>query len=277
MSTIAKKYYWLKLKNDWFDSKIVKKLRRMAGGDTYTIIYLKMQLLSLKNEGRLYYEGIEESFVEELALDLNENSDDVKMTVAFLTSNGLLETLETDEFLLNEVPLAICSESESATRVRKYRQKAKALQCNGDVTECNGDVTKCNTDIDIELDIELEKDIDTCAEQKCSTPEPEPIITLPLNTGEEFPIFQCDLNEFAELYPAVDILQAMRGMRGWLITNPTRRKTKRGIRRFINSWLAKEQDKGGTRGYKNNTQSNSKSMTTEEYMKSTAGWWDDDK
>lgn len=240
-----------------------------------------MQLLSLKNEGKLYYEGIEESFVEELALDLNENSDDVKMTVAFLTSNGLLETLETDEFLLNEVPLAICSESESATRVRRHRQKAKALHCNGDVTERNGDVTKCNTDIDIDIDIELEKelekDIDTCAEQKSSTPEPEPIITLPLNTGEEFPIFQCDLNEFAELYPAVDILQAMRGMRGWLITNPTRRKTKKGIRRFINSWLAKEQDRGGTRGYKTNTQSNSKSMTTAEYMESTAGWWDDDK
>lgn len=252
---IAKKYYWLKLKNDWFDSKIIKKLRKIAGGDTYTIIYLKMQLLSLKNEGKLYYEGIEESFVEELALDLNENSDDVKMTVAFLTSNGLLETLESDEFLLNEVPIAICSESESATRVRRHRQKTKALQCNSDVTECNGDVTKCNTDIELEKELELKKDIDTCAEQECSTPEPEPIITLPLNTGEEFPIFQSDLNEFAELYPAVNILQAMRGMRGWLITNPTRRKTKRGIRRFINSWLAKEQDKGGTKGYSEGEQS----------------------
>lgn len=243
MITIAKKYYWLKLKNDWFDSKIVKKLRKIAGGDTYTIIYLKMQLLSLKNEGKLYYEGIESTFVEELASDLNENADDVKMTVAFLQSHGLLEMVETDEYILTEVPVAIGSETASAERVRRSRQKKKALQCNDNVTDCN-------TDIDI--DIELEKDIyNTCAELESSTPEPEPIITLPLNTGEEYPIFQCNIDTFAELYPAVDILQAIRNMKGWLITNPARRKTKRGINRFINSWLAKEQDRGGSKNYKN--------------------------
>lgn len=69
---MAKKYYWLRLKDDWFNSKVIKKLRKIAGGDTYTIIYLKMQLLSLKNEGKLYYEGVEDSFEEELALDLDE-------------------------------------------------------------------------------------------------------------------------------------------------------------------------------------------------------------
>lgn len=51
---MAKKYYWLKLRNDWFGDKRIKKLRSIAGGDTYTIIYLKMQLLSLKNEGKLF-------------------------------------------------------------------------------------------------------------------------------------------------------------------------------------------------------------------------------
>ena len=75
---------------------------------------------------------------------------------------------------------------------------------------------------------------------------------LPLNTGEEYPVFQSDIDEFAELYPAVDVLQAMRGMKGWLMTNPAKRKTKRGIQRFINSWLAKEQDKGGNSKYQRN-------------------------
>ena len=40
-----KKYYWLKLKEGFFEQKIIKKLRKIAGGDTYVIIYLKMQLL----------------------------------------------------------------------------------------------------------------------------------------------------------------------------------------------------------------------------------------
>ena len=43
---MAKRYYWLKLKDDYLDSPKIKKLRKIAGGDTYTIIYLKMQLLS---------------------------------------------------------------------------------------------------------------------------------------------------------------------------------------------------------------------------------------
>ena len=69
-----KKYYWLKLKNDFFAQPRIKKLRRMAGGDTYTIIYLKMQLLSLENEGVIIFEGIEDDFIEELALTIDEDS-----------------------------------------------------------------------------------------------------------------------------------------------------------------------------------------------------------
>lgn len=90
---------------------------------------------------------------------------------------------------------------------------------------------------------------DFSSELENPVPEPEQktrVINLPLNTGEEYPIFQNDIDIFAELYPAVDILQAMRAMKGWLMTNPKKRKTKQGISRFINSWLAREQDKGGT-------------------------------
>ena len=49
---MGKRYYWLKLPDDFFRQKPIKKLRRIAGGDTYTIIYLKMLLVSLKNEGK---------------------------------------------------------------------------------------------------------------------------------------------------------------------------------------------------------------------------------
>ena len=48
------------------------------------------------------------------------------------------------------------------------------------------------------------------------------------------------------MYPAVDVIQQLRNMRGWLDANPAKRKTKRGINAFIVRWLAKEQDKGGT-------------------------------
>lgn len=74
---------------------------------------------------------------------------------------------------------------------------------------------------------------------------PPPAITLPLNTGAEFPIDEAQVREFADLYPAVDVMAQLRKMRGWLIANPSNRKTKAGVLRFVTRWLGKEQDKGG--------------------------------
>ncbi|MDD2979573.1 MAG: hypothetical protein PHN80_06320 [Hespellia sp.] len=79
-------------------------------------------------------------------------------------------------------------------------------------------------------------------------PEPS-VITMTLNSGAEYSVYQKDVEEWIELYPAVDVMQCLRSMKGWLNANPTKRKTEKGIRRFINTWLQKEQDSGGTKGY----------------------------
>lgn len=71
----------------------------------------------------------------------------------------------------------------------------------------------------------------------------EPVIRLPLADKTEHPITQSTVAEFQELYPAVDVVQQLRKMRGWLISNPRERKTKNGIMRFMNTWLSKEQDR----------------------------------
>jgi hypothetical protein len=90
---------------------------------------------------------------------------------------------------------------------------------------------------------------DVCAEQpQAAAPAPTPsneppVITLPLNKGE-YPVTQSQAAEWIELYPAVDIYQELRNMRGWLNANPKKRKTRTGTPRFINAWLSREQDKG---------------------------------
>lgn len=70
------------------------------------------------------------------------------------------------------------------------------------------------------------------------------VVTLPLNTGDEFPVTQATIDELAPLYPSVDVLGEIKRMRGWLIGNPTKRKTARGVMRFITTWLDQQQDKG---------------------------------
>lgn len=80
-------------------------------------------------------------------------------------------------------------------------------------------------------------------EIKDSNAGAEPLIGLPLNDGTEHQVTQEDLNEYSALYPAVNVMQELRDMRGWLLANPSRKKTKRGIKAFIRTWLSKEQDK----------------------------------
>ena len=72
-----------------------------------------------------------------------------------------------------------------------------------------------------------------------------PLITLPLNDGSEWPVSPELADQWRLLYPAVDVDQALRSMRGWLLANRPRRKTARGIERFAAAWLAREQDRGG--------------------------------
>ena len=157
----TKKYYWLKLKNDFFKNKKMKKLRKVAGGDTYTIIYLKMQLLSITNEGKLYFENVEDSFAEELALELDEEVENVKMTLNFLINNGLIVMINEEEFLLPETLECIGSETSKAELMRKKRAKDKVI--GNIVTELLPDVTKSYTEKEkekeLDEDIELKKEI----------------------------------------------------------------------------------------------------------------------
>lgn len=130
-----KRYFWLKLYDDFFTSKRIKKLRTIAGGDTYTIIYLKMQLKALKTDGYLYFDGVMSDFAEELALDIDEKPDDVKITINYLLSVGLLETNDGEQYKLPFLDKCIGSETASAQRVRDHRAKNKTLQCNANVTD----------------------------------------------------------------------------------------------------------------------------------------------
>ena len=77
------------------------------------------------------------------------------------------------------------------------------------------------------------------------THEEESVIDLILNDRSVFPIYSFDIKRWEELYPAVDVLAQLRKMAGWCEANPKRRKTKSGIKRFVNSWLAADQDRGG--------------------------------
>lgn len=133
----------------------MKLMRKLPGGEELTIIYLKIMLVSLPEEGKIYFEGLAEDLAEELALLIDEDTEAVRMALMFLTKKNLLTTNDNYQFTLEQVPEMIGSETASARRSRKHREGQKALQCNTDATKCNGDI---EIDIDIEKDIELDQD-----------------------------------------------------------------------------------------------------------------------
>ena len=169
----GKRYYWLKLKTNFFDSKEMLRLRSIAGGDTYTIIYLKMLLLSLKTDGLLEYDGVDATQDEEIALLLRESLDNVRLTIAFLKRVGLLEVVNKNDFFLNQVPVLTGSEADSTVRSQKCRQlkreaveqiesSKKTLQCNANATLMQ---QKCNArerDKSIEKENKSKKDKTYC-------------------------------------------------------------------------------------------------------------------
>ena len=148
----AKRYFWLKLREDFFTSTRIKKLRKMAGGDTYLIIYLKMQLKSIKTDGVLTWHGYDDSFADELAIDLDEEPDNVKVCLAYLLACGLAETDDQINYFLPYAVLNVGSETDAAERMRKMRERNSVTPM---LQESYAGVTP---EKDIEKDIELEID-----------------------------------------------------------------------------------------------------------------------
>lgn len=154
MANVNKRYYWIQLAQDFFKSKEMKLLRKIAGGDTHTIIYLKMMLISLEDNGIIYFDGVADNLAEEIALLIDEDVENIKITLVFLQSKGLLTKVSDREYFLEQVPEMVGSETASTRRSRKHRE-VKALQCNTDATKRNGDI-----EIDTEKDKDIKKDID---------------------------------------------------------------------------------------------------------------------
>jgi len=127
MSKISKKYtkfFWLKLKDNFFANKFVKSLRKQENGAIKVIIYIKLQLLSLKNIGVIHYSRLEEDFIDEIAMQIEEEKSLTKDVVLFLQTHDLI-LLKGDQCIFNNIKGDIATESESRERVAKYRARMK--------------------------------------------------------------------------------------------------------------------------------------------------------
>lgn len=248
-----KKYYWLKLKADFFDDDTISYIEEQENGILYSNFYLKLCLKSLKDDGhliRLVGDTLIPYDAKSLSKLTGVDVDTVKVAMNLFQNIGLIQILETGEIFLTQINEMIGSETSQAAIMRRKRAEKKALEASEGniVTEMLPSVTEMLhrdrdrvRERDKEKEKEIEKEIDVIAPSDSRSEQP--IIELPLNDKTMYPIFQEQIDEWNELYQSVKIIQELKKMKGWLNANPTKRKTKRGINRFINGWLAREQDR----------------------------------
>ena len=177
-----KRYFWIKIRQDFFTDPYIKMLRRIAGGDTYTIIYLEMLVKSADTNGTIYFQGAGSDIAEELALMLNENVEDVRALLAYLEAKKLLIHPEfTEDIFLVATPDLTGSETGSAQRVRKFRERQNEqlpLQSNTEVTISNDSKSKSKS--------KSNKDILSGSDEPDPVPYKEIIDYLNEKTGKRF-------------------------------------------------------------------------------------------
>ncbi len=267
-----KKYYYLKLKEDFFDGDDMKLLQSMKDGYLYSDILLKLYLRSLRQNGRLMYRDIIPYTPEMVAAVTGHQVGTVERAMKILEQLGLIEILDNGAIYMSDIQNFIGQSSNEGDRKRAYRnlinaEKSKLLgkldgtNVQTDAGQMSGQTSKTSGQMsDIRppeiRDKRLENrdknnNINTFARSADKQPseqeaDVEPII---LNDGSEWRPTQALFAEYVRLYPKVDVKQQFNEMRGWCISNPQKRKTRRGVARFVNSWLSREQDKGGARGF----------------------------
>jgi predicted phage replisome organizer len=122
-----KKYYWLKLKRDFFKRHDIRIIEKMQNGKDYVLFYLKMLLESIDHEGELRFSDAIPYNEEMLSVITDTNVDVIRQAMRIFIDLGMIEVLEDETIYMNEVQKMIGSESAAAERVRRHRQSAESL------------------------------------------------------------------------------------------------------------------------------------------------------
>ena len=227
-------------------------------GANYVVLYQMLCLKTINTDGRLSRqigEVIIKYDIPKIQRDLKWfSADTIRVALNLYKSFGLVYEDADGVLVLADHNNLVGSETDWAEK--KRLNKAKTGQTAELPDTGAGESGGENFPIDIEIrdkdtrDKEIRgKSLDIeGTEYSCAEPETvsaPPIISIILNDKTTFDVSAEDYNRWCELYPAVDVMQELRKMVGWCDANPAKRKTRRGIKAFISSWLAKEQDRGG--------------------------------
>lgn len=201
------KYYWLKLKKDFFKRHDIRIIEAMPNGKDYILFYLKLLVESVDHEGNLRFSDTIPYNAEMLSVITNTNIDIVKSALTVFTELKMIDVLDDSTIYMNEVSKMIGSaaDNDNAIRQQRFRDNKKASKTgisDVSVTKSNASVTERVTESNESksIDIEKEKDIEIDKDKQLSllpVSESEPVIS-PLENRKLL------FKQFWDAYPKCD-------------------------------------------------------------------------
>ena len=152
----GKKFYWLKLKRDFFKRHDIRIIEEMPNGKDYVLFYLKLLLESIDHEGSLRFSDTIPYNEQMLSVITNTNVDIVRSAMRLFTELNLIEIFDDQTIFMGEVEKMIGSESDSAERMRRLRQRQTPSLCDGNVRKSDIEKEK-ETKKDLDKDLEIER------------------------------------------------------------------------------------------------------------------------
>ena len=159
----SKKYYWLKLKRDFFKRHDIRIIEEMPNGKDYILFYLKLLLESIDHEGKLRFSDAIPYNEQMLSVVTNTNVDIVRSAMKIFIDLNMMDIFDDQTIYMAEVDKLIGSETEWAKKKRLQRSK-------GDIVPQLS--SKCPTEIEKEKETEKEKELER--DNSSPTPSPKP-------------------------------------------------------------------------------------------------------
>lgn len=241
---------WIKIVVDVFDDEKIRLIESMPEGDTLVIIWFKLLCLAGKqNDSGVLILRDNFPFTDEMfSVIFRRPLNTVRLALKTFESYGMIEVVNGAVAIPNWNKHQNLSGAEAAkeatkNRVRRFRERQKLIAGDKSVEGTDGEtpLPQCGGN-------DAPTEPDAPADPAC---DKDALYHLLLNDGTSYGVSQEEVEKFSKIYPNVDVHQQFRNMVGWCDTNPTKRKTRKGIRRFINNWLMNQQDSG--RSFRANT------------------------
>lgn len=155
----TRKYYWLKLKRDFFKRHDIKIIESMENGKDYVLFYLKLLLESVDHDGSLRFSETVPYNDKMLATITDTNIDIVRSAVKIFAELGMMEQFDDGTLYMAQVQSMLGSETSEAIRLREIRAKKKQmLITQGESVQRTETYEKRTPEIELELDKEIDKD-----------------------------------------------------------------------------------------------------------------------